>query len=155
MLKKIALLTHHSDFKLIVFFFLIIYIFRLMNLFLFLMFQNSQQFLSQQLWDDNLTKLIQSNKISLADDVCAALNTMQTQLNTLNTLRPLSNKLLLVPQVFISSEFSETDTNTLNEVMRRIFIITAKIRLKTIFVSGFCFKYYKRDKLSLARVTFR
>lgn len=61
-------------------------------------------------------KLLQSNKITSANETYSALNMIQTQLNTLLALEPLTNTLLTIPQVFISSELSETTTNVLNEV---------------------------------------
>lgn len=62
-------------------------------------------------WDRDLTALLQSD-----EDACRALNTIRTQLNTLITLKPLPNKLLSIPQVFISSQLSEDNTELLKEV---------------------------------------
>jgi len=75
----------------------------------------AEQLSSQQEWTTNLMNLLKSNKISSADSIFNILNTIQTQLETLIKLKPLPNKLLSIPQVFISSELSESKANALND----------------------------------------
>lgn len=89
-------------------------IFRLFMDFSFL--QIAKKITTQREWDVNVPKILRSNKISSTDEVYGALNQIQTQLNTLMALEPLPNKLLSIPQVFMSSELSETTTNVLTEV---------------------------------------
>jgi len=95
----------------------------MVNIYLWISFcvyelQIAKKFSSQREWDTNLTQLLQSNKILSTRDVCNSLNMLQTQLNTLIKLEPLTNKLLSIPQVFVSNELSDTTQNALNEVSR-------------------------------------
>lgn len=71
---------------------------------------------SQHEWDTNIMQLLRSNNITATSDVSNSLNMMQTQLNTLIKLEPLSNKLLSIPQVFVSNELSDTSMDALNTV---------------------------------------
>jgi len=78
--------------------------------------QIAKKFASQREWDAGLVHLLRSNKVPCAGDVCRALDAVQTQLNTLMAFEPLPNKLLAVPQVFMSSELSGKTANVLAEV---------------------------------------
>uniref|UniRef100_A0A2S2NQA5 Uncharacterized protein n=1 Tax=Schizaphis graminum TaxID=13262 RepID=A0A2S2NQA5_SCHGA len=75
----------------------------------------AKKFSSQHEWDTNINQLLRSNKIVETHDVCNSLNMIQTQLNTLIKLEPLPNKLLSIPQVFVSNELSDMSLNALNE----------------------------------------
>ncbi|XP_060836307.1 fatty acid synthase-like [Rhopalosiphum padi] len=75
----------------------------------------AKKFSSQHEWDTNINQLLRSNKIMETHDVCNSLNMIQTQLNTLIKLEPLPNKLLSIPQVFVSNELSDMSLNALNE----------------------------------------
>lgn len=76
----------------------------------------AKKFTSQLEWDANINQLLQSNKILEVNEVRNSLNMIQSQLNTLVKLEPLSNKLLSIPQVFVSNELSDMSLDTLNEV---------------------------------------
>jgi len=76
----------------------------------------AKKFSSQHEWDTNVIQLLRSNNITAIRDVSSSLNMMQTQFNTLIKLEPLSNKLLTIPQVFVSNEMSDTATDALNKV---------------------------------------
>jgi len=78
--------------------------------------QMAKKFSSQCEWDANINQLLQSNNILEIHDVRNTLNMIQSQINTLIKLEPLSNKLLSIPQVFISNELSDMSLNALNEV---------------------------------------
>ncbi|XP_025423656.1 fatty acid synthase-like [Sipha flava] len=83
---------------------------------------------TQSDWDSHLT-LLQSD-----DGACKALNTIRTQLNTLITLKPLHNKLLLIPQVFVSSQLSEDNAELLKEfcINKPIIHITDEVNSQNI-----------------------
>lgn len=78
----------------------------------------TNKFSSQHEWDKNIIQLLRSNKITATREVNSSLNMIQTQLNTLIKLEPLSNKLLSIPQVFVSNELSDTTMDALNKVSR-------------------------------------
>jgi len=99
----------------------------------------AKKFSSQHEWDTNINQLLRSNKIMETHDVCNSLNMIQTQLNTLIKLEPLPNKLLSIPQVFVSNELSDMSLNALNEVsnfnMTEIIIINQFIVARHYFLS--------------------
>ncbi|XP_025202615.1 fatty acid synthase-like [Melanaphis sacchari] len=70
---------------------------------------------SQHEWNTNINQFLQSSKVLEPHNVYNSLNMLQTQLNTLIELKPLPNKLLLIPQVFISNELSDMSQDTINE----------------------------------------
>ncbi|XP_022162608.1 fatty acid synthase-like [Myzus persicae] len=74
----------------------------------------AKKFSSQHEWDTNIIQLLRSNEITATREVSSSLNMIQTQLNTLIKLEPLSNKLLSIPQVFVSNELSDTHLDALN-----------------------------------------
>lgn len=76
----------------------------------------AKKFSSQSEWDANINQLLQLNKILEVHDLRNSLNMIQSQLNTLIKLEPLPNKLLSIPQVFVSNELSDTSLDALNEV---------------------------------------
>lgn len=76
----------------------------------------AKKFSSQCEWDANINQLLQSNKILEVNEVRNSLNMIQSQLNTLIKLEPLPNKLLSIPQVFVSNELSDMSLDALNEV---------------------------------------
>lgn len=78
----------------------------------------AKKFSSQHEWDTNIIQLLRSNEITATREVSSSLNMIQTQLNTLIKLEPLSNKLLSIPQVFVSNELSDTHLDALNNVSR-------------------------------------
>lgn len=78
--------------------------------------QVAKKFSSQCEWDANINQLLQSNKILEVNEVRNSLNMIQSQLNTLIKLEPLPNKLLSIPQVFVSNELSDMGLDALNEV---------------------------------------
>jgi len=105
--------------------------------------QIAKKFASQREWDASLVELLRSNKVPSAGDVCRALNTIQTQLNTLMAFEPLPNKLLSIPQVFMSSELSEKTANVLTEVRvaRVSAFATVSNAESTVFVCLFVFQF--------------
>jgi len=76
----------------------------------------AKKFSTQHEWDKKIIQLLQSHKITATREVNSSLNMIQTQLNTLIKLEPLSNKLLSIPQVFVSNELSDMTLNDLNNV---------------------------------------
>lgn len=107
----------------------------------------AKKFSSQHEWDTNIIQLLRSNNITATRDVSSSLNMVQTQLNTLIKLEPLSNKLLSIPQVFVSNELSDTSMDSLNKVSRFNTIETwniiicsmTEIIVITLFIYG---RYY-------------
>lgn len=82
---------------------------------------------SQKQWDAGLSGLLCSNNVRSADDVYTVLTLIQTQLKTLMTFEPLPNKLLTIPQVFISKTLTDNITDVLSKVCR---IVASRTRTK-------------------------
>lgn len=119
-------------------------------IFYFFVLQMAKKISSQHEWDTNIIQLLRSNKITATRDVSSSLNMIKTQLNTLIKLEPLSNKLLSIPQVFVSNELCDTTTDALNKVSRfnmiekwnMIICSMTGIIMITLFIIGCHYLYY-------------